>query len=328
MKTDTIIHAADLIAYVDLHAEGMLEAIVKQARSLSAREIVIGKTAVVFRTHRTFYEKMTLAPEYTRALMRRIASLSHIDGRIRLYGKFVHFGAHPVLLYAAAVQGGIALRIRGCPRALPPPEGLGLCGAQIEALRKLSAQRNGLVIFCSPDERRISTTAISIFSDMRRTGKASRTKPPCILYTQRILYLHDEESVHTAIETARADTLVFALLAASDVTSAVAALKKYRAASGDIAALVRCIIAHELLYDGRDIHLLFDIAFPACPFEIPSGGGSPAPDRDESFTHCTNVAAEILKSLKRHSRLPRTAKPAVSGEGVLLRGRKFATETM
>lgn len=322
MKTDTSIHAADLIAYVDLHAEGMLEAIVKQARSLSAREIVIGKTAVVFRTHRTFYEKMTLAPEYTRALMRRIASLSHIDGRIRLYGKFVHFGAHPVLLYAAAVQGGIALRIRGCPRALPPPEGLGLCGAQIEALRKLSAQRNGLVIFCSPDERRISTAAISIFSDMRRTGKASFVKPP------RILYLHSEESVHTAIETARADTLVFALLAASDVTSAVAALKKYRAASGDIAALVRCIIAHELLYDGRDIHLLFDIAFPACPFEIPSGGGSPAPDRDESFTHCTNVAAEILKSLKRHSRLPRTAKPAVSGEGVLLRGRKFATETM
>ena len=322
MKTDTSIHAADLTAYVDLHAEGMLEAIVKQARSLSAREIVIGKTAVVFRTHRTFYEKMTLAPEYTRALMRRIASLSHIDGRIRFYGKFVHFGAHPVLLYAAAVQGGIALRIRGCPRALPPPEGLGLCGAQIEALRKLSAQRNGLVIFCSPDERRISTAAISIFSDMRRTGKASRTKPPCILY------LHDEESVHTAIETARADTLVFALLAASDVTSAVAALKKYRAASGDIASLVRCIIAHELLYDGRDIHLLFDIAFPACPFEIPSGGGSPAPDRDESFTHCTNVAAEILKSLKRHSRLPRTAKPAVSGEGVLLRGRKFATETM
>ena len=322
MKTDTSIHAADLTAYVDLHAEGMLEAIVKQARSLSAREIVIGKTAVVFRTHRTFYEKMTLAPEYTRALMRRIASLSHIDGRIRLYGKFVHFGAHPVLLYAAAVQGGIALRIRGCPRALPPPEGLGLCGAQIEALRKLSAQRNGLVIFCSPDERRISTAAISIFSDMRRTGKASRTKPPCILY------LYSEESVHAAIETARADTLVFALLAASDVTSAVAALKKYRAASGDIAALVRCIIAHELLYDGRDIHLLFDIAFPACPFEIPSGGGSPAPDRDESFTHCTNVAAEILKSLKRHSRLPRTAKPAVSGEGVLLRGRKFATETM
>ena len=322
MKTDTSIHAADLIAYVDLHAEGMLEAIVKQARSLSARKIVIGKTAVVFRTHRTFYEKMTLAPEYTRALMRRIASLSHIDGRIRLYGKFVHFGAHPVLLYAAAVQSGIALRIRGCPRALPPPEGLGLCGAQIEALRKLSAQRNGLVIFCSPDERRISTAAISIFSDMRRTGKASRTKPPCILY------LHDEESVRAAIETARADTLVFALLAASDVTSAVAALKKYRAASGDIAALVRCIIAHELLYDGRDIHLLFDIAFPACPFEIPSGGGSPAPDRDESFTHCTNVAAEILKSLKRHSRLPRTAKPAVSVEGVLLRGRKFATETM
>jgi hypothetical protein len=322
MKTDTSIHAADLIAYVDLHAEGMLEAIVKQARSLSARKIVIGKTAVVFRTHRTFYEKMTLAPEYTRALMRRIASLSHIDGRIRLYGKFVHFGAHPVLLYAAAVQSGIALRIRGCPRALPPPEGLGLCGAQIEALRKLSAQRNGLVIFCSPDERRISTAAISIFSDMRRTGKASRTKPPCILY------LHDEESVRAAIETARADTLVFALLAASDVTSAVAALKKYRAASGDIAALVRCIIAHELLYDGRDIHLLFDIAFPACPFEIPSDGGSPAPDRDESFTHCTNVAAEILKSLKRHSRLPRTAKPAVSGEGVLLRERKFATETM
>ena len=322
MKTDTSIHAADLTAYIDLHAEGMLEAIVKQARSLSAREIVIGKTAVVFRTHRTFYEKMTLAPEYTRALMRRIASLSQIDGRIRLYGKFVHFGAHPVLLYAAAVQGGIALRIRGCPRALPPPEGLGLCGAQIEALRKLSAQRNGLVIFCSPDERRISTAAISIFSDMRRTGKASFVKPP------RILYLHSEESVHTAIETARADTLVFALLAASDVTSAVAALKKYRAASGDIAALVRCIIAHELLYDGRDIHLLFDIAFPACPFEIPSGGGSPAPDRDESFTHCTNVAAEILKSLKRHSRLPRTAKPAVSGEGVLLRGRKFATETM
>lgn len=322
MKTDTSIHAADLTAYVDLHAEGMLEAIVKQARSLSAREIVIGKTAVVFRTHRTFYEKMTLAPEYTRALMRRIASLSHIDGRIRLYGKFVHFGAHPVLLYAAAVQSGIALRIRGCPRALPPPEGLGLCGAQIEALRKLSAQRNGLVIFCSPDERRISTAAISIFSDMRRTGKASRTKPPCILY------LYSEESVRAAIETARADTLVFALLAASDVTSAVAALKKYRAASGDIASLVRCIIAHELLYDGRDIHLLFDIAFPACPFEIPSGGGSPAPDRDESFTHCTNVAAEILKSLKRHSRLPRTAKPAVSGEGVLLRGRKFATETM
>ena len=322
MKTDTSIHAADLTAYVDLHAEGMLEAIVKQARSLSAREIVIGKTAVVFRTHRTFYEKMTLAPEYTRALMRRIASLSHIDGRIRLYGKFVHFGAHPVLLYAAAVQGGIALRIRGCPRALPPPEGLGLCGAQIEALRKLSAQRNGLVIFCSPDERRISTAAISIFSDMRRTGKASCVKPP------RILHLHGEESVRTAIETARADTLVFALLAASDVTSAVAALKKYRAASGEIAALVRCIIAHELLYDGRDIHLLFDIAFPACPFEIPSGGGSPAPDRDESFTHCTNVAAEILKSLKRHSRLPRTAKPAVSGEGVLLRGRKFATETM
>ena len=157
---------------------------------------------------------------------------------------------------------------------------------------------------------------------MRRTGKASRTKPPCILY------LYSEESVRAAIETARADTLVFALLAASDVTSAVAALKKYRAASGDIAALVRCIIAHELLYDGRDIHLLFDIAFPACPFEIPSDGGSPAPDRDESFTHCTNVAAEILKSLKRHSRLPRTAKPAVSGEGVLLRGRKFATETM
>lgn len=322
MKTDTSIRAADIAACTDLHADGMLEAIVKQARSLSAREIVIGKTAVVFRTHRTFYEKMTLAPEYTRALMRRIASLSHIDGRIRLYGKFVHFGAYPVLLYAAAVQGGIALRIRGCPRALPPPEGLGLCGAQIEALRKLSAQRNGLVIFCSPDERRISTAAISIFSDMRRTGKASRTKPPCILY------LYSEESVRAAIETARADTLVFALLAASDVTSAVAALKKYRTASGDIAALVRCIIAHELLYDGRDIHLLFDIAFPACPFEIPSGGGSPAPDRDESFTHCTNVAAEILKSLKRHSRLPRTAKPAVSGEGVLLRGRKFATETM
>ena len=73
MKTDISIHTADLTAYVDLHADDMLKAIVKQARSLSAREIVIGKTTVVFRTHRTFYEKMTLAPEYTRALMRRIA---------------------------------------------------------------------------------------------------------------------------------------------------------------------------------------------------------------------------------------------------------------
>lgn len=320
MKTDTSIRAADIAACTDLHADDMLKAIVKQARSLSAREIIIGKTAVVFRTHRTFYEKMTLAPEYTRALMRRIASLSHLDGKAKLYGRFIHRGVHPILLYTVVVQGGIVLRIPVCPRVLPPLEGLGLCSAQIEALRKLSVQRNGLIIFCLPDKRRISTAAISIFSDMRRTGKAFCVKPPCILH------LHSEESVNTAIETARTDTLVFALLAASDIASAFMQLKKYRASSGDIEGLLRCIIAHELLYDGSDIHLLFDIAFPACPLKIILNGGSPAPDTDDSFTHCTNVAAEILKSLKLYSRLPHTVKPAVSGKSIISHEKKIVYE--
>ncbi|WP_315602379.1 hypothetical protein [Treponema socranskii] len=322
MKTDTTVRAADLTACTDLHADGMLCAIVRQARALSAGEILVGKTCVTFKTHGVFCESMTLQPYLLRRLADHIASLSHPGGRTKSCGGFILRGIHPVLICTAAVRDGIVLRICGCPHALPPLEELGLCGAQIEALRKLRVQQNGLIICCLPDERRISTAAISIFSDMRRTGKASFVKPP------RILHLHGEESVRAAIETARADTLVFALLAASDAASAFMQLKKYRAASGDIAALVRCIIAHELLYDGRDIHLLFDIAFPACPLKIILNGGSPAPDTDDSFTHCTNVAAEILKSLKRHSRLPRTAKPAVSGEGVLLRGRKFATETM
>ncbi|MDR9859524.1 hypothetical protein [Treponema socranskii] len=320
MKTDTSIRAADIAACTDLHADGMLCAILRQARVLSAEEIVIGKAAVTFKTHGAFCEKMTLQPPFARRLADHIASLAHLDGRTKLCGRFIRRGVHPFLLYTVVVQGGIVLRIPVCPRVLPPLEGLGLCSAQIEALRKLSTQRSGLIIFCLPDERRISTAAVSIFSDMRRTGKAFCVKPPCILH------LHSEESVNTAIETARTDTLVFALLAASDVTSAFMQLKKYRASSGDIAGLLRCIIAHELLYDGSDIHLLFDIAFPACPLKIILKGGSPAPDTDDSFTHCTNVAAEILKSLKRHSRLPRTVKPAVSGESIVARGKKFMHE--
>ena len=322
MKTDTTVRAADLTACTDLHADGMLCAIVRQARALSAGEILVGKTCVTFKTHGVFCESMTLQPYLLRRLADHIASLSHPGGRTKSCGGFILRGIHPVLICTAAVRDGIVLRICGCPHALPPLEELGLCGAQIEALRKLRVQQNGLAIFCLQDERRISTAAISIFSDMRRTGKASCVKPP------RILHLHGEESVRTAIETARADTLVFALLAAADIASAFMQLKKYRATSGDIAAVLRCIIAHELLYDGSDIHVLFDIAFPARPFEIPANGRSPVPDTDDPFTHCTNVAAEILKSLKRHSHPVRTAKPVVSGESIVSRGKKFVYEAV
>ena len=322
MKTDTIIRAADIAAYADLHADGMLCAILRQAHVLSAGEIVIGKADVTFKTHGAFCESMALQPPLAKRLVGHIASLSHLDGRTKLCGRFIHRGAHPLLICTAVVQGGIVLRLPCSSRVLPPLEGLGLCGAQIEALRKLSVQRSGLTVFCLPDERRISTAAISIFSDMRRTGKASCVKPPCIVH------LHSEETVRTAIEAAHSNTHVFALLTASDVASAFVQFKKYRTFSGDIAAVLRCIIAHELLYDGSDIHLLFDIAFPLRPLKIFLNGGSPAPDTDDPFIHCTNVAAEILKSLKRHSRLPCTVKPAVSDKSIVSCGKKFVCEAV
>ena len=320
MKTDSTIRAADRTACADLPAGEMLCAIVRQARALSAGEIIVGKEAVTFKTHGAFCESMKLQPERARCLAEHIASLSHLDGKTRLCGRFIHRGAYPVLICTASVRDTIVLRIPGSSRALPPLEGLGLCGAQIEALRKLSVQRSGLAIFCSPDERGIPTAAVSIFSDMRRTGRASCVKPPCIVH------LHSEDSVRAAIETSRTNTLVFALLGASDVASAFVRLKRYRASFGDVASVLRCIIAHELLYDGNDIHLLFDIAFPAQPCKLPSNGGSPSPDTDDSFVHRTNVASEILKSLKLHSPLPRTAKPAVSGKAAASRGRKFVYE--
>lgn len=320
MKTDTILHAANIAAHTDLHEDGMLCAIIRQARALSAGEIIIGTTAVTFKTHGTFCESMALQPSLVRRLSEHIASLSHIDGMTKSYGRFIHHGMHPALVCVSVVQGDIVLRLSVCPHALPPLEGLGLCDSQIEAIRKLSAQQSGLAIFCSPNGRGIPTAAVSIFSDMRRAGKASLVKPP------RILYLHSEESMRAAIAASRSNTLVFALLAASDIASAFAELKKYRALSGAVTAVLRCIIAHELLYDGSDIHLLFDIAFPAHPLKILLNGGSPAPDTDDSFTHCTNIAAEILKSLKRHSRLSCTVRPAVSGKAIASRGRKFVYE--
>ena len=322
MKTDTTIRAADRAACADLPAGEMLGAIVRQARAFSAGEIIIGKEAVTFKTYGTFCESMALPPDRARRLAVHIASLSHLDGKTRLCGRFIHRGTYPVLICTAFVQGGIALRILGSSRALPPLEGLGLCGAQIEALRTLGVQRSGLAIFCSPDERGISTAAVSIFSDMRRTGRASCVKPPCIVH------LHSEESVRAAIEASRTNTLVFALLGASDVASVFMQLKRYRASSVDIASVLRCIIAHELLYDGNDIHLLFDIAFPARPCKLPSSEGSPSPDTDDSFVHRTNVASEILKSLKLHSRLSCAKKSAVTGEAAVSHGRKFVYEAV
>ena len=320
MKTDTIIRAADIAAYADLHEDGMLCAILRQAHVLSAGEIVIGKADVTFKTHGVFRESMRLPPPLAKRLAEHIASLSHLDGRTKLCGRFIHRGAYPLLICTAVVQGGIVLRLPCSSRVLPPLEGLGLCGAQIEGLRKLGTQQSGLTIFCSPAGHGIPTAAISIFSDMKRMRSASCVKPPCILY------LHSETSVRTAVEALNSNKLVFALLSASDVASAFVQFKKYRTFSGDIAAVLRCIIAHELLYDGSDIHLLFDIAFPLRPLKIFLNGGSPAPDTDDPFIHCTNVAAEILRSLKRHSRLPCTVKPAVSDKSIVSCGKKFVYE--
>ena len=320
MKTDTIIRAADIAAYADLHADGMLCAILRQAHVLSAGEIIIGKADVTFKTHGAFCESMALQPPLAKRLAEHIASLSHLDGRTKLCGRFIHRGAHPLLICTAVVQGGIVLRLPCSSRVLPPLEGLGLCGAQIEGLRKSGTQQSGLTIFCSPAGHGIPTAAISIFSDMKRMRSASRVKPPCILY------LHSETSVRTAVEALHSNKFVFALLSASDVASAFAHLKSCYAVSIDIAAVLRCIIAHELLYDGNDIHLLFDIAFPARPLKISLNGGSPTPDTDDPFIHCTNVAAEILRLLKRHSRLPRTVKPAVSDKSIVSCGKKFVYE--
>ena len=320
MKTDTITHAAAVAAYADLHEEEMLCAIIRQARALSAGEIVIGKTAVIFKTHGAFSERMTLQPPLARRLAGHIASLSHMNGRTKLCGRFIHRDVHPLLICTSVVQGDIVLRLPCCTRVLPPLEGLGLCGAQIEGLRKSGTQQSGLAIFCSPAGRGIPTAAISIFSDIKRMRSASRVKPPCILY------LHSEMSVRTAVEALHSNKFVFALLSASDVASAFAHLKSGYASSIDIAAFVRCIIAHELLYDGNDIHLLFDIAFPARPLKISLNGGSPTPDTDDPFMHCTNIASEILKSLKLHALSPRPVKSAVSGKAIASRGRKFMYE--
>ncbi|QNL98135.1 hypothetical protein [Treponema sp. Marseille-Q4132] len=319
MKTDTMIRAADIAAFADLHADGMLCAILRQARSLSAREIIIGKTAVVFRTHRTFYEKMTLLPEYTRALIHRIASLSKIDGRIRLYGKFVHFGTDPVLIYTVFVQSILVLSLPDPPLCLPPLEDMGLSESQIEKLRDIRMQKSGLVLFCSPDERDILTAAASIFSDMYRGENALHAAPPVVRR------LCDKASVRTAIETA-VHSFVFATIASRDTASAVGLLKKFN--TGKATACLRCIIAHELLYDGRDIHLLFDIAFPKHPPETLPKRLSPDPYSDDPLSHCTNVASEILKSLKLHSRLPRTVKPVVPGKSIISHGTKFVREAV
>ncbi|EPF25178.1 hypothetical protein HMPREF1221_02262 [Treponema socranskii subsp. paredis ATCC 35535] len=317
MKTDIDLYASRIVRSGDLHTDGMLEAIVKQARFLSAREIIIGKTAVVFRTHRTFYEKMTLMPEYTRALIHRIASLSQIDGRIRLYGKFVLFGTDPVLIYTVFVQSVLVLSLSDRPRCLPPLEDMGLSENQIEKLRDIRMQKRGLVLFCSPDERGISTAAASIFSDMHRGENALHADPPVV---RRFC---DKASVRRAIETA-AHSFVFATIASRDTASAVGLLKKFN--NGKAIACLRCIIAHELLYDGRDIHLLFDIAFPKHPPETLPKRLSPDPYSDDPLSHCTNVASEILKSLKLHSRLPRTVKPVVPGKSIISHGTKFVRE--
>lgn len=312
-----MIRAADIAAFADLHADGTLCEILRQARSLSAREIIIGKTAVVFRTHRTFYEKMTLLPEYTRALIHRIASLSKIDGRIRLYGKFVHFGTDPVLIYTVFVQSILVLSLPDPPLCLPPLEDMGLSESQIEKLRDIRMQKSGLVLFCSPDERGISTAAASVFSDIQRGKKALYGTPPAVRR------LCDRAGVRTAIEAA-AHSFVFATIASRDTASAAGLLKKFN--NGKTTACLRCIIAHELLYDGRDIHPLFDIAFPKHPPETQSKRLSPDPYRDDSLSHCTNVASEILKSLKVHSRLPHTVKPVVSGKSIISHGIKFVRE--
>ena len=317
MKTDIDLYTSRIAVSGALHTDGILDAIVKQAHTLSAREIIIGKTAVVFRTHRMFCEKMTLVPEYTRALVHRIASLSCIDGRVRLYGQFIHPGENPVLIYTVFVQNILVLYLPDRSRYLPPLEDMGLSESQIAKLRNIRTQKHGLVVFCSPDKHGISTAAASVFSDIQRGENALYPKPPAVRH------LYDKASVRTAIEAA-AHSFVFAVIASRDTVSAGCLLKKYN--GGKAAAYLRCIIAHELLYDGRDIHLLFDIAFPKHPPEIQPKRRSPDPHTNDPLAHCTNVAAEILKSLKLHSRLPRTAKSVASGKSIISHGTKFVRE--
>lgn len=161
----------------------------------------------------------------------------------------------------------------------------GFSKSQVEKITALYSERNGLVLVCGKSWRKCFKILQKIFSYEYRVVAGGK--------------LIDRQDMRDAIEAAHGRNLVLAAVDACDASECIMRVVHLGIDFAELVSVLRCIIIQEHIRSGEDVYTLTDIVSPCIGLEKVPLFTVSKDELDDSLVHCTNVAAQVLASLKK-----------------------------
>lgn len=356
----------------------LLDSIIADARDRGATDIHIEKNTIKFRIYGKLESVASVSEDKIAELIQRVkflAGMNVLERRRSQDGHFVYGNTAPVFVRVSVMgivgnnmekaEESVVIRLLDTQRIPLALDKLGLTEIQTEKVRKMTEEKNGLIIICGPTGAGKSTTTAAALIDIAERNKGSvkivsmedppeyvipgvtqiqidermqnsfsealrnvfRQDPDILMIGE----IRDEKTAAVAIRAALTGHLVLATLHTSTAAEAVLRLEDLGIPKKMLASVLRGVIAQELKSLGNTVSLAADIAVPSLRFNSIASKEIPESELEKYFEHCTNYRQVLDKTLDiladRHKRINKEkTKPAGKKEAVIIPHKKSGSK--
>ena len=330
----------------------LLDTLMTLARERKATDIHIENNCVRFRILGKLELVTKLTEEKCRELIQRIkflAGMNVLEKRRSQDGHFVYGGTEGIFVRVSTVgvvgmtnndsEESVVIRLLDTNRLPLSLDKLGYSQAQLSAIKQMSLNPNGLIIFCGPTGAGKSTSAASLLIDIEQQRKnsakiVSLEDPAEYLipgvtqiqidekinnsFSQALMHvfrqdpdvlmigeIRDENSASVAIRAALTGHLVIATLHTSSAAASVLRLEDLGIPPNLLVSVLKGVIAQELNNFHDNVNLLADVALPKKDFACCINSDLSEEAIEALFEHTTNYTEVLNKTLsvlkKKHS---------------------------
>lgn len=327
----------------DAAAVILLDSIISEARKRHASDIHIEKNAVRFRINGLLEDYSQLDSDKTNELIGRIkilAGMNVIEKRKSQDGRFSYGENFPVFIRVSTVPV-FSSRFESCEsvvmrlldtRNLPLKlDALGFNDNQLEKIRNLENEKNGLVLVCGATGSGKSTTIASVLSEIQKKGDRklkiiSLEDPPEYLidgvcqiqidsknnhsYEDALNHIfrqdpdvivigeiRDELSAAAALKASLTGHLVFATLHCGSVGESLLRLENLNLNRNLVCSVLRGVICQSLSFKDKKRTLYADVSFPCENFAEKMKPYFSETQIDKLFLHFTNFSDILGETL-------------------------------
>lgn len=322
----------------------LLDTILADARSRNATDIHIEKNCIRFRIYGNLETVSFISESKAQELIQRIkflAGMNVLEKRRSQDGQFVYGTEEPVFVRVSVMgiigrgrdiaEESVVIRLLDTKRLPLALDKLGFTQIQTEKIRKITEEKNGLIIICGPTGAGKSTTAAAVLLDIekRRNNSVkivSLEDPPEYVipgitqiqidekmdnsFSEALRHvfrqdpdilmigeIRDEASAAVALRAALTGHLVLATLHTSTAAAAVFRLEDLGLPRNMILSVLKGVVVQDLKSVGGNINLAADVSIPDESINKAMNKDLVETELEKFFEHNTNYMQVLEKTI-------------------------------